>query len=123
MDDFLENRGRWHWLILTLNAYIAVPHSWFVMAPSFMAPSKQDFWCTSGWNASTTAPVNSTGDFDARCYTNATGRLEKCTQWAFDTEKNARTLQMDVSTHQGIRIHHLFKHLLKPATQPVRLSI
>ncbi|XP_022664170.1 organic cation transporter protein-like isoform X2 [Varroa jacobsoni] len=100
MDDFLEKRGRWHWAVLALNAYAAVPHAWFVMAPSFMAPTKQNYTCfmmnSSNLSYSEAAAIES--GLDNRCYLNVTGVVEKCTDWQFDTHEFKRTLQMDYHT-------------------------
>lgn len=99
MDDFLEKRGRWHWAVLALNAYAAVPHAWFVMAPSFMAPTKQNYTCfmTNSSNLSYSEAAAIESGLDNRCYLNVTGVVEKCTDWQFDTHEFKRTLQMDVS--------------------------
>lgn len=97
MEDFLGSTGPWHWPVLFMNAYVAVPHAWFVMAPSFMEPSKLAHWCAPPENVTLEDWRFENRDLDLNCSARYDGIVSKCSKWEFDTSEVHRPMQMDVS--------------------------
>ncbi|XP_028968678.1 organic cation transporter protein [Galendromus occidentalis] len=95
MEEFLGKTGKWHWPVLIMNAYVAVPHAWFVMAPSFSEPNKLQYWCAPPENVTLHQWRLDNQDLSLNCTARYDGIVTKCSQWEFDTSEVYRPLQMD----------------------------